>query len=66
MMTKSPHNSGYALIVKKTHKVVVSLEMSVEEIEGKIVVNAPWQNEPIEEATFEEAYWLSMLARASG
>jgi hypothetical protein len=65
MTTMSLLGYGYALIVTtKCAKVVVSLEMCVEEVNGKIVVDAPWLERPIEADSWEDAYWLARLQQA--
>ena len=42
-----------------------SLDMSVEEIDGLYVIDAPWLREPVSAKTFEEAYEKALRARRS-
>lgn len=39
-----------------------SLKMSVDLVDGRWVIGAPWLKEPVMAATWIEAYWMAVLA----
>lgn len=41
-----------------------SLDMEVECVEGRWLIDAPWLDAPVEGETFEAAYEIALLARA--
>ncbi len=45
--------------------MVHSLAMRVEEIEGRWFIEAPWLDEPVEGASFKEAYDEALRLRVS-